>query len=92
LHSFAASVELACLAAHPGQKHSRAPVGDQLLAAAEQHGRKLGAEKLFVLTTSTQDWFIERGFIQSNIDELPEDRKASYDETRGSQVLAKELG
>ena len=95
LHSFTGkdkSLELACLAAHPGQKHSRAPVGDQLLAAAEQHGRTLGAEKLFVLTTSTQDWFIERGFIQSSVDELPENRKAGYDETRGSQVLTKSLG
>ena len=85
------AIELACLAAHPIHKHSRTPVGNQLLAAAEQRARALGASSLFVLTTATQDWFIERGFTPCTIDDLPSDKASSYDTQRGSQPLTKAL-
>ncbi len=85
------AVELACLAAHSIHKNSRAPVGNQLLAAAESRARSLDATSIFVLTTSTQDWFIERGFSPCTIDELPADKSANYDRQRGSQPLSKAL-
>jgi len=93
LKSYAGStaLELACLATHPIHKHSRAPVGNQLLAAAEQRARSLDATSIFVLTTRTQDWFIERGFTPCTIEDLPEDKTANYDTQRGSQPLTKAL-
>jgi len=85
------AAELACLAANPIHKHSKAPVGNQLLAAVEKRARSLGATSIFVLTTATQDWFIERGFSPCAIDELPADKSANYDKQRGSQPLTKGL-
>jgi len=85
------AVELACLAAHPVHKHSRVPVGNQLLAMAERRSRSSGATYIFVLTTATQDWFIERGFSPCSIDDLPTDKKINYDKQRGSQPLIKAL-
>ena len=84
-------LELACLAAHQGQRHSRVPVGDQLLAAAEDATRSAGLSELFVLTTAAQDWFIERGFKTVAIDSLPQVRRASYDGARGSHALVKAI-
>jgi len=86
-----AAVELACLAAHPAQQHSRAPVGDQLLAAAENGARDLGATTLFVLTTAARDWFAERGFKSVALDDLPAEKKAGYDTQRASQAMMKTL-
>ena len=84
-------VELACLAAHPIHKHSRVPAGDQLLAAAEKSASLQGASSIFVLTTSAQDWFIERGFRICDLAELPPEKKSSYDKNRGSHALIKAL-
>ena len=90
LHSFSEGLmELACFAAHPGQRFSRAPVGEQLLAAAENHARQNNMSALFVLTTSAQDWFIEHGFSACEITDLPAARRASYDNDRGSRAWLK---
>ncbi|HEX7970784.1 MAG TPA: hypothetical protein VF501_00965, partial [Thiobacillus sp.] len=40
--------------------------GNLLLANAEKRGRKAGFRKLFVLTTRTEHWFEERGFVDSS--------------------------
>ena len=49
-------------------------------------------ERLFVLTTQTSHWFRERGFDSCDIDDLPETRRAHYDQGRRSKVLLKQLG
>ena len=86
-----AMMELACFAAHPGQRFSRAPVGEQLLAAAERHAKQHKMSALFVLTTNAQDWFVEHGFTSCEIADLPAERRASYDENRGSHAWLKSL-
>jgi len=48
-------------------------------------------KKLFVLSTQTMHWFIERGFSSSDIDSLPEPLKALYNPQRNSKVLCKDL-
>jgi len=84
-------MELACFAAHPGQRLSRMPVGDQLLAAAEHHAKQQDMNALFVLTTSAQDWFSEHGFAACEISALPAARTEQYDNSRGSHTLIKTL-
>jgi len=50
-----------------------------------------GLERLFVLTTRTTHWFIERGFLPATPDDLPAPRKALYNWQRRSKVLVKHL-
>jgi len=81
--------EMACLAvAHDFQRGGR---GDALLAAVEDAAQEKGLTQLFVLTTRTTHWFIERGFILGGPEDLPAPRKALYNWQRRSKVLIKAL-
>jgi len=44
-----------------------------------------------VLTTRTALWFVEHGFKQASVDDLPSERKALYNFQRNSQVFSKTL-
>jgi amino-acid N-acetyltransferase len=81
--------EMACLAVHPdyqGGGH-----GEALLAAVEQAAREAGLKRLFVLTTRTAHWFLERGFSQASPEDLPAPRKTLYNWQRRSKVFMKPL-
>jgi amino-acid N-acetyltransferase len=47
----------------------------------------LGVGKLFLLTTSTADWFLELGFVEGAFEDLPAEKKAAYNKARNSLVL-----
>jgi amino-acid N-acetyltransferase len=49
-------------------------------------------KRLFVLTTRTAHWFLERGFGNAALDELPGEKKALYNFQRNSKVFFKRLG
>ncbi|MBK6744657.1 MAG: amino-acid N-acetyltransferase [Hydrogenophilales bacterium] len=81
--------EMACLAVHPDfQGGGR---GEALLEAIEDVAREQGLGRLFVLTTRTAHWFVERGFVPASPDELPAKRKEMYNWQRRSKVLIKPL-
>ncbi|ACO75747.1 ArgA [Laribacter hongkongensis HLHK9] len=81
--------ELACLAVLPAwQKRGQ---GDALLRHTAQKARQLGMKRLFVLTTQTAHWFIERGFAEGDLSELPERKQALYNYQRRSKVLFRNL-
>jgi amino-acid N-acetyltransferase len=81
--------ELACLAVHPDyQGHNR---GDQLLKYIERKTKNLGIKQIFVLTTRTAHWFIERGYVASDIKKLPVQRKSLYNYQRQSKMFAKTI-
>lgn len=83
------AAELACLAVHPDyQAHGR---GDDLMQHIEWQARKKHMKKLFTLTTQTMHWFIERGFVECNIDDLPIEKKSLYNYQRNSKILCKQL-
>jgi len=82
-------VELACLAVAPGYR--RCGRGDRLLEAVEAQARRIGARRLFVLTTQATHWFRERGFEGSSIDGLPVEKRTLYNDLRRSKVLVKTL-
>jgi amino-acid N-acetyltransferase len=85
----AQSGELACLATHPDYRnHNRAQA---ILEQVEKQARKLGLTKLFVLTTKSPHWFLERGFVASSVDELPEKKKSLYNYQRNSRIFVKQL-
>ena len=81
--------ELAGLVVHPD--HRRAGAGERLLEAVEALARKRKVKRLFVLTTRTGHWFIERGFESAPVSELPRRKQDLYNYQRSSQVFIKRL-
>jgi len=81
--------ELACLAVQPD--HRRAGVGERLLQAVEARAKRHKTKRLFVLTTRTAHWFIERGFSVAPVSALPRRRQGLYNYQRRSQVFTKRL-
>ena len=81
--------ELACVVVDAHYKGGAR--GDQLLAALEQQARDAGLTQLFVLTTKTAHWFIERGFQPSTVAQLPGEKKALFNLQRNSKVFSKNL-
>ena len=81
--------ELACLAVK--KKYGRQGRGERLLTVAEQRAQDMGMEALFVLTTQTAHWFIERGFEYAHISQLPIAKQAMFNNERNSKVLIKRL-
>ncbi len=83
------AAELACLAVHPDyQAQGR---GDDLLQHLEWQARKKHMKKLFTLTTRTMHWFVERGFVECNADDLPIEKKSLYNYQRNSKIFCKQL-
>ena len=81
--------ELACLAVHPA--HREWGYGEQLMERIQARARAAGVKRLFVLTTRTVHWFIERGFKLESVDELPSQKRQMYNLQRRSKVLIKSL-
>ena len=83
------AAELACLAVHKDyQTRGR---GDDLMQHIEWQARKKHMKKLFTLTTQTMHWFIERGYVECKIDDLPIEKKSLYNYQRNSKILCKQL-
>ena len=81
--------EMACLIVKPEvQKQGD---GERILKHMENRARAAGYNKLFILTTQTAHWFINRGFVPASVDELPKDRQRLYNWQRKSLVLIKKL-
>ena len=98
IYPYENQAELACLAVHenyraqPAQTTGGDGIGKALLQAAELRAQSIGAEKLFVLTTQTQEWFKEQGFALSSLETLPETKQSLYNWQRNSAVLSKKIG
>jgi amino-acid N-acetyltransferase len=83
------AAELACMAVHP---HSRSHgFGEALLKHMSTEALAQNFEQLFVLTTRTAHWFVERGFNEVDPNQLPEEKKALYNYERRSKVFMKKL-
>jgi amino-acid N-acetyltransferase len=65
--------------------------GERLLKRIEARAKQEGINKLFVLTTRTEHWFLKRGFVRATVDDLPEERKQIYNWDRKSMVLTKKI-
>ena len=66
-------------------------IGKQLLTMATTEAIKNKHSKLFILTTQTNDWFIEQGFKEATITCLPKEKQQNYNLTRNSKILMKKL-
>lgn len=81
--------ELACLVVRPEYRDTGH--GEKLMQTIEAQARAAGLQKLFLLTTQTAQWFVERGYHEEPIEALPEPKKNLYNFQRRSKVLAKPL-
>jgi amino-acid N-acetyltransferase len=81
--------ELACLAVHPDYRNRGR--GEKLLERMAAIAREQGIDRLFVLTTQTAHWFLERGFIATSLADLPMEKQALYNYRRNSKVFVKAL-
>jgi amino-acid N-acetyltransferase len=83
------AAELACLAVQPAYR--RHGYGDALLKHMTAEAKALGFRKLFVLTTRTAHWFIERGFKEADVAQLPTQKKTLYNYQRRSKVFMRNV-
>ena len=83
------AAELACLAVH--EDYHKCGRGELLLNAVENRARSEGIGKLFVLSTHAEHWFLEHGFVNAELDDLPVERKLLYNFQRNSKVMIKNL-
>ncbi len=81
--------ELACLAVNPFYRDGGR--GERILTHIEKRARDKGMKSLFVLSTQTMQWFVERGFVESDITKLPADKQAAYNKERRSKVYTKQI-
>ncbi len=83
------TAELACLAVNPFYRDGGR--GERLLAFAEARARAAGLRSLFVLSTRTTHWFLERGFAEADLARLPGRKQSLYNYERRSKIFTKEL-
>lgn len=81
--------ELACLAVMA--EYREIGYGDRLRRHIEARAKALKLKRLFVLTTRTAHWFVERGYVEKDVDALPAQRRELYNFQRRSKVFAKSL-
>jgi amino-acid N-acetyltransferase len=81
--------ELACVAV--SSEYRSGQRGDRLLNAISEHAKAEHIDKIFVLTTRTAHWFMERGFSEVDISALPKERQSLYNFQRNSKVFIKNL-
>ncbi len=83
------AAELACLAVQPSYRNQG--YGDVLFKHILAQAQAQGLRKLFVLTTRTAHWFLERGFKETDVSQLPAQKKALYNYQRRSKVCVRDL-
>lgn len=81
--------ELACVAVHSDyQKQGRA---GELLQHIQQQCLQKDINQLFILTTHTAHWFIEKGFTEGALDQIPIQRRDMYNAQRNSKIYIKSM-
>ena len=81
--------ELACVAVHSDyQRQGRA---SELLEHIQQQCLQKDIQTLFILTTHTAHWFIEKGFSEGRLEQIPMRRRDMYNVQRNSKIYIKNL-
>ena len=65
--------------------------GDALLGFLERTAVAAGVAQLFVLSTNTMQWFLERDFDEVQLSDLPPERQKLYNPQRNSKIYSKVL-
>lgn len=81
--------EIACVATHP--EFLGRGIASRLLEHIEAEAVQMGISKLFVLTTQTAHWFLEKGFVETAVKDLPKQKQSLYNYQRNSRIFSKHL-
>jgi len=81
--------ELACFVVDTAYQGRH--LGSALLEHILELARSRGAHSLFVLTTQTADWFVERDFKPTALKNLPLEKQALYNVQRNSKIFMRSL-
>ena len=81
--------EIACVATDPDYQGGQR--GAEMLAYLAEQAAAAAIDSLFVLTTQSLHFFLEQGFVQASVDDLPQQKQAMYNFQRNSIVLIKQL-
>jgi amino-acid N-acetyltransferase len=81
--------EIGCMVVNPAYRAKGR--GDAMLGYLERLSVQAGATILFVLSTQTMEWFIERGFDEVGVELLPPSRQATYNHSRASKIYMKRI-
>ena len=84
-----AAAELACLAVDESCRDQG--YGEAILNYMAELAKAQQLKKLFVLTTRTAHWFVERGFVESDVTALPAQKKSLYNYQRKSKVFVRKI-
>ena len=83
------TAEFACLAIDSAYRGGGR--GDKLFNYCQEQAREQGCKSLFCLTTRTEHWFLERGFVEKSVETLPTQKQSLYNYQRKSKVFYKAL-
>ena len=83
------TAELACVAIHSNYRGQNR--GIELFKYVEAEAKSNNVEKIFLLTTQAEHWFLEQGFVETSVEELPKQKQTLYNYSRNSKVLVKKL-
>jgi amino-acid N-acetyltransferase len=81
--------EIAAVAIDP--QYTDMGLGRRIVGYLIEKARKNRINRVFALTTQTQDWFESLGFKESPVESLPEQKRRVYDQSRKSKVFALNL-
>lgn len=81
--------EIGCMVVNPAYRANGR--GDAMLGYLERLCVHRGASVVFVLSTQTMEWFIERGFDEVGVEMLPPSRQATYNHERASKIYMKKI-
>jgi amino-acid N-acetyltransferase len=65
--------------------------GDAMLGYLERICLQNNVRDVFVLSTQTMEWFVERGFDEVDVPRLPPSRQATYNWERNSKIYMKHI-
>ena len=67
-------------------------IGKRIVSFLIERARQTGLRQLYALTTQTADWFLQFGFREGGVDDLPPAKRRYYNRSRNSRVLLLDLG
>jgi amino-acid N-acetyltransferase len=66
-------------------------IGRRILSFLVDRARSAGLKGLYALTTQTADWFLQFGFSEGGVQDLPTAKRKYYNRMRNSRVLLLDL-
>jgi amino-acid N-acetyltransferase len=66
-------------------------IGKRIVSYLQKRARSLGLAQVFALTVQAADWFLQLGFRDGGVTDLPPEKREAYNRDRNSRVLIYDL-